>query len=151
MRPSIDEQLRGIQRLIDTVARDEHLSTAGSEALVGASRALRRLEGTWSGVLPFLVADTRATASLLQSLSHVLPAQLSAEIDRATSSVPSYPDPSVFDVAVADERNGELRRLLAKAVAALPVTEHGEAARGEIAAHLRRRLDSDPASGRTKR
>jgi hypothetical protein len=102
-------------------------------------------------VLPFLVADNRATASLLQSLSRVLPAELSAEIDRATSSVPSYPDPSVFDVAVADERNGELRALLAKAVATLPVTEDGEAARREIAAHLRRRLDSDPASGRTKR
>jgi hypothetical protein len=102
-------------------------------------------------VLPFLIADTRATASLLQSLAHVLPAELTAEIDRATSSLPSYLDPSVFDVAVADERNGELRTLLAKAVATLPITEDGEAARREIAAHLRRRLDTEPASGRTKR
>lgn len=166
MRPSIDEQLRGIQRVIDTVAAEEDLSTAASEALVGASRALRQLEGTWSAVLPFLVADNRATATLLQSVSRVLPAELSAEIDRATARVPSFADPSVvdvavldvaaldvaaLDVAVAEELNGELRTLLAKAVTALPATEAGEAARREIAAHLRRRLDSDPASGRTKR
>jgi hypothetical protein len=109
------------------------------------------LEGTWSAVLPFLAADNRATAALLRSLAGMLPAELAAEIARTTASVPSVPDPLMLDVAVADERNGELRALLARAVIALSVTDDGEAARREIAAHLLRRLDSDPAAGRTKR
>jgi hypothetical protein len=151
VRPRVDEQLEGVRRLLEVVATEEGLSAASAAALVGASRALRRLELSWSGLLPFLLADNQATAEVLDDVADVLPADLSAEVRTAVANTPTCPDPGVFDVAVADDCNVALRGLLARAVTALPSTEEGDAARHRVAAHLRRRLDADPTSGRSAR
>ncbi|MEZ5232471.1 MAG: hypothetical protein R2749_07155 [Acidimicrobiales bacterium] len=59
MHPTVDEQLRGIGRLLEHAATGGGLAPASADALDEARRRLRRLEGSWAQVLPFLTADNR--------------------------------------------------------------------------------------------
>jgi hypothetical protein len=137
VHPTVDEQLRGVGRLLQIVAADADLSPESTEALAEASRILRRLEASWPHMAPFLESDNRATAAILGHLAPLLPARLAAAASR--------PD---ADTTPAHERNNVLRALLAEAIVALPSGQAGTRARADIAAHLRERIDRNPALGR---
>lgn len=149
MHPTVDEQLRAVRRLLDAVAGDPGLAGPSAQALADASRQLRRLEGSWAARLPFLTDDNRATVELLGEVAPLVAdrpgwgEELAAAV--AAAEVPTVAEP------VAHDRNLALRRLLARAVHELPDSEAGDAARARIAAHLRRRLDADPALHRSPR
>jgi hypothetical protein len=137
VRPTVEEQLRGVGRLLQVVAADADLSPESTEALAEASRMLRRLEVSWPHMVPFLDSDNRATAAVLEQVAPLLPAELAAAASR--------PDAAI---SPAHERNQVLRALLAQAIVALPGGEAGAQARTAIGAHLRERVDRNPALGR---
>ncbi len=150
MHPTIDEQLQGVRRLLDAVAADPGLTPTSGAALADATRLLRRIEGTWARVLPFLVLDTRATAALLDELAPLLPEPLATDVRATVRGERSGPhlEPEQLDPAGAAARNVEVRTLLSAAIAALPDDEPGRRARRAVVAHARRRLEADPLNAR---
>ncbi len=152
MHPTVDEQLRGIGRLLEQVAAGSGLAPASADALDEARRRLRRLEGSWAQVLPFLTADNRATAELLAELAPLVAGALAHEVAAAAHEADRAPTPAAaLDVAAVAARNDELRALLATVIAALPGGDAGRAARLAVVAHARRRLDADPLNARGPR
>jgi hypothetical protein len=137
MHPTVDEQLRGIDRLLRAVAADDGLSPDAAEALADASRMVRRLELSWPQTLNFLERDNRATEAVLADVAPLLPPEFAAASSRLGA-----------DSTTAHERNQALRGLLADAIVALPDGDNGARARTAIAAHLRERIDRNPALGR---
>lgn len=129
MRPTIDEQLDGVRRLLDAVERDDGLSPASRELLTDAGRLVHRVRGSWATALPFLVEDNAGLAALLADLG-------------APADTDDHPAPT--DVVAAAARNTALRGLLTETIRALPRDADGLAARARIAAYLRRRVDADP-------
>ena len=126
MHPTVEEQLRAVWWQLETVTQDPTLSADSRDLLTEAGRLLRRLEGSASARVPFLLADNQATAALLQQLGVPLADERSSASD-------------------AHERNKALREVLATAIRTLPATTEGEAAMTRIAAHLRRRIFADPS------
>ncbi|SDX99974.1 hypothetical protein SAMN05661080_01992 [Modestobacter sp. DSM 44400] len=145
MRPTIDEQLDGVRRLLDGVGSDDGLSAASRELLRNAGRLVKHVRGSWAPMLPFLVEDNAKMTTLLTGLSAVVP-QLSADIDAAVGHAAEGADleRSDLDVAAVSARNAELRALLARAIHELPRSPAGLSARTEIGAYLTRRVDIDP-------
>ena len=138
MRPTVGEQLAAIRRMIDAVRADPAAdpdATAATLELV--SGQLRRLERSEPHRLAFLVEDNIATAQLLADLAVVLP----------SLAPPAAPADAVTGEAEAGARNDELRALLVRAVRELPDGPDGDAGRERIAAHLRRRIERNPALG----
>jgi len=136
MHPTVDEQLRGIGRLLHAVAADAGLSPDAAEALADASRMVRRLEASWPHLLFFLDSDNHATEAVLADVAPLLPPGFADESSRLDAGGTAY------------ERNQALRELLADAIVALPDGDDGARARTAIAVHLRRRIDRNPALGR---
>lgn len=130
MRPTVDEQLDGVLRLLDAVAHAEDLPTGARDRLDDAQRLVRRVRGSWSSALPFLITDNAALEGLLHELGAdlVLPP---APGDRA-------------DIAAAALHNEQLRGRLSATIRALPRAPHGDDARELIAAYLKQRVAADP-------
>jgi hypothetical protein len=146
VQPTIEAELAGARRLLAPWAADDHLPPEAIGDLKAVVRILQRLEGAWSRVLPYLVADNVRTAELLRELAPLSPPDLRAEIDAAVSGQEPAPDPAVLDVAAANHRNEQLRHLLARAVSVPP---SGEAdgtgpARARVVAGLRQSLETRP-------
>jgi hypothetical protein len=116
MRPTIDDQLGGADRLLDLVAADPGLGDGSRELLVNARRLLRTVRRSWDRVVPFAEADN---ARMTELLGEAAP-----------------PDVGKGPL----ERQEELRAALA---AAIPDLDDG--ARAEIGRYLRERVEEDPA------
>jgi hypothetical protein len=142
MHPTVDEQLRGVRRLLDAVASDERLSPGSAEALHDARLIVRRLESSWSAVLPFLDWDNRATETLLADLARLLPG-VPPPVARTGPEL---------EFEVAHRRNVDLRARLAEAVRVLDSAgldpDSAVRARALVVSHLRERLRRDPANRR---
>lgn len=139
MRPTVEEQLQGIGRLLDAAVA-ESLPPAAADLLADASRRLRRLQRSCPKLNPFLTADNEDLTRVLAEIAALLPPGTIP----VTAAVPSV------DVGVdaANATNEALRGVLAHTVTTLPPGDAGDRARAAIAAHLRRRLRSDPFTGR---
>lgn len=118
MRPTIDEQLSGAQRLLDLVASSGDLTPGSAELLRNAQRLIERVSTSWSTALPFLVEDNARLAALLG-------------VDP-----PDATDPAAH--------NAELRGALARLVRELPGDAEGRARRAEVGRYLKRRVAADP-------
>ncbi|MGW4488497.1 hypothetical protein ACWEOE_32210 [Amycolatopsis sp. NPDC004368] len=136
MRPTIDDQLHGAQRLLDAVATDPGLSRDSREQLANVRRLLTQVGRSWSVLLPFYTADNLTMAQLLTRCV-AAGSPLAAEVARVTQPVESG-----TDVHRAAERNAELRSLLSRVIARLPA---GAPARREITEYLIRRVETDPS------
>ena len=115
MRPTFEEQLTGASRLL----RLAELEPDDAVSLVrDARRLIDHVVGGWLAMLPFLIDDNARTAALVGV------------------------DPgSAMDLDGAARRNEELRGVLAERIRGLPPGPD----RTAIAAHLRARIDADPA------
>ncbi len=139
MRPTIDDQLAGAERLLEGVAADPGLSEASRDLLTNARRLVRRADRASSGTWAFLAEDAGQVQRLLAELGPQVPA-LADEIGAACAEdVPVVPD---LDALAG--RHEDLRELLARAVRELPPDGDGDAARARVAARLRERVDTDP-------
>lgn len=124
MRPTIDEQLAGAQRLLELVETTGGLPTESAELLRNAQRLIRRVATSWSTTLPFLIEDNARLTALLQQEPAV--------------------DAAITDPMLAAARNNELRGSLARLIRELRGDAEGHARRVEIGHYLSRRVAADP-------
>ncbi len=143
MHPTVEEQLRALRGVVEHVAGEAGLSTAGVQMLSNVTLQLRRLEHSYGARLEFLLQDNLASAALLEQLEGTW-AELSQTVmgEGGASTAPSEDQ--------AHQTNKALRGLLARAVRELADDDGGDAARARIAAHLRRRVALDPSLNRPR-
>lgn len=140
MRPTAEEQLDGVRRLLEGIDGDETLSAASREVLRNAVRLVKRVRGAWAATLPFLVEDNARLARLLSELSEVVPGSPAPPGSVAAGASAA----EAADVTAASARNTELRSMLARAIRELPDTERGHATRATVGQYLRWRAETDP-------
>jgi hypothetical protein len=140
MHPTTEEQLTAVRRLLDEVAADPGVSEASRRALTEAGRRLRRIERSGAARLPFLVRDNRECLALLGQLEPLAPG--------LAGPLPVIDDADEHHEPRAHELNKRLRGLLATAARRLPDKPGADAWRARLAAHLLRRIATDPALNR---
>lgn len=112
MRPSIEEQLQGTCRVLETVVAPCVNDPMARTMLDGLIANLRMLTVALPAVPSFLHQDNINTEQLLTALSDSLPADLKARV----ADTCNQPNPDPFNVAALDSRNATLRELLTQAV-----------------------------------
>jgi hypothetical protein len=112
MRPTVEEQLQGTCRILETVVAPCVGEPFARTILDGLVANLRMLTGAVPAVAGFLRYDNRATVQLLATLRDSVASDLSARLTAALGES----DPDAADPVALDERNRRLRELLAKAV-----------------------------------
>jgi hypothetical protein len=112
MRPTVEEQLQGTCRILETVVAPCVADPYARTILDNLIANLRMLTIALPKVGGFMRQDNQATQSLLGTLRSALPPALVARVDEAIAS----DEPAVDDEPAIDERNRLLRALLAEAV-----------------------------------
>jgi hypothetical protein len=145
MQPTVEADLQAVRLGLERLAADDDMPATAVEGLAEAGRSLRRLERSWARVLPYLVAENTSTAALLDELAPLLPEDLRQEIATLGPPPEPVPDLSAFDAMKANELNGVLRALVARAINALPPSgDSAAAARARVTGHLRSTLELRP-------
>ena len=124
MRPTVEEQLQGTCRILETVvapAVAEPYARMILDALVGN---LRMLSAALPAVPGFLREDNQASGRLLDALRASVPSGLAVRIAAALDLA----EPDAADSAALDARNRQLRELLGEAVCAEGLTPELRAA-----------------------
>ncbi len=137
MRPSVEEQLLGTCRILDTLIAPCVTDPYARTLLEGLIGNLRMLTTAIPAVPGFLRGDNRATGELLGQLEAVVAPELAASIARALAQ----PEPDVADMSALDQRNAELRDLFSQALrdSGLTAAMHTAAL-----AHMRARAAASP-------
>ena len=112
MRPSVEEQLLGTCRILETVVAPAVAEPFARTILDNLIANLRMVTEALPAVPGFLRWDNAATQGLLQTLRSALPAQLAGRVDAALAA----PAPDIDGSAAQIARNDLLRALLAEAV-----------------------------------
>ena len=112
MKPTVEEQLQGTCRILQTVVAPCVLDPFARTILDGLVANLRMLTEALPAVTGFLRHDNQATVRLLATLHDSVPGDLAARLTQALSES----EPDAADSAALDERNRRLRELLAQAV-----------------------------------
>lgn len=112
MKPTVEEQLQGTCRILETVVAPAVSEAYARTILDNLIANLRMLTAAIPKVAGFMHEDNAATLILLASLRDALPPELMARIDAAAQTI----EPGIADDAALDGRNKILRALLAEAV-----------------------------------
>jgi hypothetical protein len=118
MRPTVEEQLQGTCRILETVVAPCVADPYARTILDNLIANLRMLTIALPKVGGFMRQDNQATQSLLVTLRTASPPALVARLDEAIAS----DEPAVDDEPAIDERNRLLRELLAEAVCCKDLT-----------------------------
>jgi hypothetical protein len=118
MRPTVEEQLQGTCRILETVVAPCVADPYARTILDNLIANLRMLTIALPKVGGFMRQDNQVTQSLLTTLRAALPTALIARLDEAIAS----DEPAVDDEPAIDERNRLLRELLAEAVCSKDLT-----------------------------
>jgi len=125
MRPTIGEQLDGIQRLLAEIVAPEVRAPYPREILTGAIAALDALREALPKVPDFLRWDSDSTAAVLSIAMPLLDAGLAGEVRSALAEPPGD------TLEGMEARQERLRALLSRSVPAI-LAERGEAYRAMI-------------------
>lgn len=112
MRPTVEEQLQGTCRILETVVAPCVADPLARTILDNLISNLRMLTVALPKVAGFLGDDNAATLRLLLALREALPPDLVARIEQAAAAS----EIDVTDGGAQDQRNGLLREILAAAV-----------------------------------
>ncbi len=137
MRPTVEEQLLGTCRILDTVVSPCVADPYARTILEGLIANLRMLSSALPAVPGFLHNDNRATHGLLGQLQAVVAPALAALIAPALGR----PEPDTADLAALDQRNCELRELLSQALGDAGLTPQ---LRASALAHMSARAAAAP-------
>lgn len=127
MRPTVEEQLRGTCRILESIVRPCVSDPLARTTLDGLVANLLMLAGAADGVAGFLRDDNQATARLLATLHGSMPEALGVRLDQVLEDTEPVPTES----AALAERNRCLREILAEAVCSegLSPEQHGDIVR----------------------
>ena len=131
MRPGMTDQLSGIRRILDEIIAPELREGYPSQVLRGVVKNLAMLEGAWVRILPFLEWDTTGTAALLEQAAPHVDDALGQRIAEAVRR--ELPSASLEDL---EQRNAELRGLLAESIHQLAAVEQAADVRRAVKEHL---------------
>ena len=137
MRPTVEEQLLGTCRILDTLVSPCVTDPYARTLLEGLIGNLRMLTLALPAVPGFLRSDNRATAELLDKLRVNVAPELAASIALALAQ----PEPDTADMNALDQRNVELRGLFSKALCDSGLTT---GLREAALAHMKARAASAP-------
>jgi hypothetical protein len=137
LKPSVQEQLQGTCRILETVVAPCVNDALARTVLDGLIANLAMLSGALPSVAGFLRDDNDRSLQLLAMLRPSLAPSLGARIDTAAA----LPRPDDTDLPALDERNRLLRELLAAAVCAEGL---GPDQHREIVEHMSTRARSAP-------
>ena len=112
MRPTVEEQLQGTCRILETVVAPSISEPFARTILDNLIANLRMVSVALPKVAGFMRYDNAATLEQLATLRGVLPPELVARIDQALAAN----EPDVDDGPAQEERNRLLRELLSAAV-----------------------------------
>ena len=112
MRPTVQEQLHGTCRILETVVAPHVDEPFARTILANLVANLRMLTEALPKVAAFIRADNAATCAQLSALREALEPELAQRVDQALAAS----EPAVDDEAGHEERNRQLRALLAAAV-----------------------------------
>lgn len=112
MKPSVEEQLQGTCRILESVVAPCVGDPYARTILDGLIANLRMVTGALPAIPAFLQHDNDATLRLLAILHDALPRDLAARLSHALAE----PEPDATDGAALDARNQRLRELLSEAV-----------------------------------
>jgi hypothetical protein len=133
MRPTFEEQLHGIRRILADVVAPEVTAPYPADMLRGALAALDTLERALPALAPFLEWDNDAMTRLLT---------------RVDPHHPLVAAPAQGDVTALNARNEAMRSALAEAVPRMArdaaSDEATAALYADLRAHLRERMDRYP-------
>ena len=136
MQPTPEADLRAIRRSLEQLVASEEASPAIAPVLGDTIRSLRRLERSWSTLLPYLATENNATRTLLGELEPLVGPELRSELHHAAAQTAQIIDPQLLDPEPIQSANAHLRDLLARVIVALPTGEPGARARRRIRDHL---------------
>ncbi|MDO9437533.1 hypothetical protein [Hydrogenophaga sp.] len=137
MKPTVEDQLQGTCRILETVVAPCVVDPLARTILDGLIANLRMLTGALPAVAGFLRHDNQATVDLLAALRGSLHGDLAANLDQALTE----PDPNAVDPTALDARNHQLRDLLAQAVCSEGLTSEQHRA---IVQHMTERASRVP-------
>ncbi|MFC0247029.1 MULTISPECIES: hypothetical protein [Citricoccus] len=123
MRPTIDEQLSGADRLLALAETETELAAAG-ELITNARRLLKRVRTSWEPTLPFLLEDNARLSELL-----------------GDDSEPASPASGLQVIA---DRNESLRENLSRLISTLGEDPSEVRRRTEIGSYSQWRAATDP-------
>jgi hypothetical protein len=109
MRPTIDEQLHAVRRILTEVVVPEVAAKYPSDILQGVIANLGELEANWSRWLRYLAWDNEQLALILGSAQPRVSATLSTVIDDALASAPD----DAYDYGGMCSHNEALRAAVA--------------------------------------
>ena len=112
MRPTVEEQLHGTCRILETVVAPCVADPFARTILDNLIANLRMVTAAAPAVAGFLRHDNDATLRQLSALREALPPELVARIDQAMAAS----EPDAADGPALEDRNRLLRELLAAAV-----------------------------------
>lgn len=112
MRPTVEEQLQGTCRILETVVAPCVSESYARTILDNLIANLRMVTTALPMVAEFLRGDNEAALRELLAMREALPPELVARIDQAKAEGA----PNVADGPAQEERNRLLRKLLAAAV-----------------------------------
>lgn len=112
MRPTVEEQLQGTCRILETVVAPCVGEPFARTILDNLIANLRMVTAALPKVAGFLRYDNEATLRQLLALREALPAELVARIEQAKAAG----EPDAGDEPAQEERNRLLRELLAAAI-----------------------------------
>ena len=112
MKPSVEEQLQGTCRILETVVAPCVGDPFARTILDGLIANLRMLTIALPAVPGFLRQDNQATVQLLSALRGSVAGDVAARVTQTLNE----PEPDPADLAALQQRNDRLRELLALAV-----------------------------------
>lgn len=135
MRPTLAEQLRGLNHVLQNVVAPDVQSDYARETLLGVVRAIDMLIRQAASVGPFLAWDNAQTRALLQSIATRVP--LTGDLDDDTPI-------ATGDLAALDAENERLRGLLSSVIPVLAGDREHDDLHQDVVAHLRERIARYP-------
>jgi hypothetical protein len=133
MRPTIDEQLHALRRILSDVIAPEVVAKYPSDILQGVIANLGDLEANWSRWVRYLAWDNEQLARLLGEAQPKVSATLSERIGEALVTIPDDP----YDYGAMCTRNEALRA----AVALVIRDARTDTSLADDAQHIHRHLD----------
>ena len=133
MRPTIDEQLHALGRILSEVVAPEVAAKYPSDILQGVIANLGELEANWSRWVAYLAWDNEHLAHLLAQARPKVSAVIDAQVSHALACAPGDP----YDYRAMCEYNEALRA----AVASVVREARDDAALGDEVSRVHRHLE----------
>jgi hypothetical protein len=144
VRPSVTEQLEGLQRILQEVIAPELLDPYPADILAGVCATLETLAAGWSEVPAFLRWDANASISLLTQVLAAAGPDLEAQLVTQLRAAIDAPAPEATDVLAIEAHHQLVRAALEHAIPVITACDDLSELRTHLVVVLRERAERYP-------